>query len=190
MLGNGGVSRCLGLEGVDRDVVFAPMFAALHSPRLSMQEQAFLWHFIITGQWTQLRKYPAARTLPQQWSTVRARRKRSKTRTCALLGGDWWLTHTRFARLNNASFRHPRCRWGKAFGIFMFLRIARAPAQYVTDSSFVERGVNQRGREATEAIASAWADLWRDVWRDRCLEEGVGRRPSCAQGQGAHFRLC
>ena len=29
----------------------------------------------------------------------------------------------------------------------MFLRIGRAPAQYVTDSSFVEQGVNQRGRK-------------------------------------------
>ena len=46
----------------------------------------------------------------------------------------------------------------------MFLRIARASAQYVTDSSFVEQGVNQRGRLATEASTSAWADLWRDVW--------------------------
>ena len=33
------------------------------------------------------------------------------------------------------------------FGLFMFLRIAHAPAQYVTDSSFVEQGVNQRGRK-------------------------------------------
>ena len=55
----------------------------------------------------------------------------------------------------------------KLFGLFMFLRIARAPAQHVTDSSFVEQGVNQRGREATVASASAWADLWRV--RDRCL---------------------
>ena len=39
----------------------------------------------------------------------------------------------------------------------------RAPAQYVTDSSFVEQGVNQRGRKATQASTSAWADLWRDV---------------------------
>ena len=46
----------------------------------------------------------------------------------------------------------------------MFLRIAHAPAQYATDSSFVEHGVNQRGRKATEASTSAWADLWRDVW--------------------------
>ena len=43
------------------------------------------------------------------------------------------------------------------FGLFMFLRIALA--QYVTDSSFVEQGVDQRGREATVASASAWADL-------------------------------
>ena len=41
------------------------------------------------------------------------------------------------------------------FGLFMLLRIARALAQYVTDSSFVEQGVNQRGRKATEASTSA-----------------------------------
>ena len=36
-----------------------------------------------------------------------------------------------------------------------FLRIARAPAQYVTDSSFAEQGVNQHGWKATEASMSA-----------------------------------
>ena len=41
------------------------------------------------------------------------------------------------------------------------LRIAHALAQYVTDRSFVEQGVNQRGRKAAEASTSAWADLWR-----------------------------
>ena len=50
------------------------------------------------------------------------------------------------------------------FGFIMFLRIAHAPAQYVTDSSFVEQRVDQRGRKATEASTSAWADLWLDVW--------------------------
>ena len=50
------------------------------------------------------------------------------------------------------------------FGLFMFLHIARAPAQCVTDSRFVEQGINQRGRSATEASTSAWAELWRDVW--------------------------
>ena len=52
------------------------------------------------------------------------------------------------------------------FDLFMFLRIAQAVAQYVTDSSFVEQDVNFRGRKVTEAGASAWADLWRDVWRE------------------------
>ena len=52
------------------------------------------------------------------------------------------------------------------FGLFMFLRIARALAQYVTDSSFVEQGVNQRGRAATESSTSTWADVCRDVWRE------------------------
>ena len=49
-------------------------------------------------------------------------------------------------------------------GLFMFLRITHALAQYATDSSFVEQGVNQRGRTVTEASTSAWADWWRDVW--------------------------
>ena len=60
------------------------------------------------------------------------------------------------------------------FGLFMFLRIARAPAQYVTDTSFVEQGVNQRGRSATEASTSAWADLCRDVWREVDAWGGLG----------------
>ena len=50
------------------------------------------------------------------------------------------------------------------FGLFMFLRIARAPAQYVTDSSFVEQGVS----------TSVWADLWRDVWCEIDAWGGLG----------------
>ena len=56
----------------------------------------------------------------------------------------------------------------------MFLRVARAPAQHVTDSSFVEEGVNKRGRAATVASASAWADLWGDVWREIDAWGGLG----------------
>ena len=59
------------------------------------------------------------------------------------------------------------------FGLFMLLRIAHALAQYVT-GSFVEQGVNQRGRKATEASTSAWADLWRDVWCEIDAWEGLG----------------
>ena len=43
--------------------VFAPLLRALNSPRLSMQEQAYLRSTIVDGQWTQLRKYLAAGTL-------------------------------------------------------------------------------------------------------------------------------
>ena len=51
---------------------------------------------------------------------------------------------------NTATARFPeRClisskmsTGAELFVLFMFLRIARAPAQYVTDSSFVEQGVN------------------------------------------------
>ena len=61
------------------------------------------------------------------------------------------------------------------FGLFMFLRIARALAQYVTDSSFVEQGVNKRGRSAS---TSAWADLWRDVWCEIDAWGGLGDKLS------------
>ena len=60
----------------------------------------------------------------------------------------------------------------------MFLRIARAPAQHATDSSFVEQGVNQRGRLATEASTSASADLWRDVWCEIDAWGGLGENLS------------
>ena len=60
------------------------------------------------------------------------------------------------------------------FGLFMFVRIARAPGQHVTDSSFVEQGVNRRGRKATATSASAWADLWRDVWCEIDACGGLG----------------
>ena len=46
--------------------------------------------------------------------------------------------------------------------------------QYVTDSSFVEYGVNKRGRAATVASSAAWADLWRDVWREIDAWGGLG----------------
>ena len=60
----------------------------------------------------------------------------------------------------------------------MFLRIAFAPVQYVTDISFVEQGVNHRGRKATEASTSAWVDLWRDAWREIDAWRGLGATPS------------
>ena len=64
----------------------------------------------------------------------------------------------------------------EVFGLFMFLRIAHAPAQYVTDSSFVEQGANQRGRKAPRP---------QRLVRDRC-QERPGRHPLGAQGEGAH----
>ena len=42
---------------------FPPLLSALNSPRFCMQEQAYLRPTIVDGQWTQLRKYHAARTL-------------------------------------------------------------------------------------------------------------------------------
>ena len=50
----------------------------------------------------------------------------------------------------------------------------RALGQHVTDSSFVEQGVNRRGRKATATSASAWADLWRDVWCEIDACGGLG----------------
>ena len=66
-----------------------------------------------------------------------------------------------------------RCVRSRVIGFLMFFRIARASAQYVTDSSFVEQGENQHGRKATEAIPSA------RLARNRCLEE-MERRLFCA----------
>ena len=96
----------------------------------------------------------------QESSTAMAQPTRAMTRTCAwqVFGGEHELRAARHG-LWNAAVPHPRYR-----GLFMFLRIAHAPAQYVTDSSIVEQGVNQRGRMAAVASTSAWADLWRDVW--------------------------
>ena len=69
------------------------------------------------------------------------------------------------------------------YGFFIVLRIARAPAQYVTDSSFVELGANQRGRAATEAVASEWADLRRGVWRETDARSALQFR---VDGTAAH----
>ena len=52
-----------GYEGFDRGAVFEPLFAALHSPQLSMQERPYLRSVLESGQWIQLRKYRALRTL-------------------------------------------------------------------------------------------------------------------------------
>ena len=41
-------------------------------------------------------------------------------------------------------------------------------------AAFVEQGVNQRGRKATEASTSAWADLWRNVWCEIDAWGGLG----------------
>ena len=50
-------------EGLDRGADVAPLFAALYSPRLSTQEQSFLRSVVVDGQWTQRRRYRAAKTL-------------------------------------------------------------------------------------------------------------------------------
>ena len=52
-----------GCEGLDRGAVVAPLFAALCSPRLSTQEQAYSRSVVVDGQWTQRHKYRAAKTL-------------------------------------------------------------------------------------------------------------------------------
>ena len=52
-----------GYEGFDRGAVVAPPFAALYSPRLSAPKQAYLRSVVVDGQWTQQRKYRAAKTL-------------------------------------------------------------------------------------------------------------------------------
>ena len=83
--GNGDASHLHeGKEGLDRGAVFAPVFDALLSPRLSTPAQAYLRSVVVDGQWTQLRKYRAARSLSP---------------LCALCGSEEGsLTH-----------RHARC---------------------------------------------------------------------------------
>ena len=90
-----------------------------------------------------------------------------ETWTCAWQFGVRWRTRhwTARHRVWNAAVPHSRCRWGRALRAVCSCSCAlRVPAQCVTDSSFVEQGVNQRGRKATVACACSWADLWRDVW--------------------------
>ena len=96
-----------------------------------------------------------------------AQSTRDKTLTSALRVGGLWQTQqpsspSRFLERCLISFKMSTGQSSSPSS--RFFRIVCSPAQYVTDSSFVEQGVNQRGREATEASTSA--DLWRDVWRD------------------------
>ena len=72
-----------------------------------------------------------------------ARRMRGKTRTCA---GWGHAPGSPVSVSGTLLFLIQDVDGVKVFGLFMFLRIARAPAQNVTDRSFVEQGVNQRGR--------------------------------------------
>ena len=51
-----------GHEGRNCGAVVAPLFAALHSSRLSTHEQAYLRSVVVDGQWTQQRKYRVAKT--------------------------------------------------------------------------------------------------------------------------------
>ena len=51
-----------GYACFDRGAVFAPLFAGLTSPLLSVQEQAHPRWTIVDDHWTQLRKFRAART--------------------------------------------------------------------------------------------------------------------------------
>ena len=241
-----------------RGAVFAPLFAALHSPTLSMHEKAYLRSVVVDGQWTQQRKFRAARALSplcalcgNEEGSLAHRHFRcagapgdeassipSPFRSAAESGKLW--EHESFASrgllpvlrgrppgytvpyearwqgdrntftgvkngdgsayegqdaeicvagwmlVANAGTANPTTVSGtlpyliqdvdgaELFGFFMFLRFARAPAQYVTDSSFVEDGVNKRGRASTVASTAAWADLWRDVWREIDAWGGLG----------------
>ena len=93
---------------------------------------------------------------------------RVKTRICAWQVGVWWRTRTP----GRPSRSLERCRssfkmsMGQSSSGCSCSCALRTPGQHVTDSSFVEQGVNRRGRMATATSASAWADLWRDVWRE------------------------
>ena len=118
----------------------------------------------------------------------------AKTRTCAWQVGVWWRPRAP----GSPSRSLERCRssskmsMGQSDSGFSCSCAVRAPAQYVTDSSFVEQGVNQRGRVATVTSTSAWADLWRDAWCETpqgafARQSGVQstRRAVSAQAQQA-----
>ena len=94
-----------GCEGFDRGAVVAPLFAALHNPRLSAQEQANLRSVVVDGQWTQPRKYRAAKTLsplcalcsseersfdPQALPLLRSARRRAKQHAGPFPRGPIW----------------------------------------------------------------------------------------------------
>ena len=256
-----------GHEGLDRGAVFASLFVALPSPRLSMPVKALPMSVVVDGQWTQLRKYRTARSLSplcalcgseegslthrhvrcsEVLDDVELRKMSGPFFSAAQLDSLWKLESFASRALRPALKRRPsdftrsyETRWqgdrslftgvvhgddssyegqgrrpprcglvantaaeqsvlvtgtlpyltqdvdgAELFVLFMFLRIAPAPAQYVTDSSFVEQSVNQRGRKVTEASTSAWADLWRDAWREIDAWGGLGDDLS-VQGQGA-----
>ena len=52
-----------GYKGLDRGAVFGPLYAAMHSPKLSMPEKAYLRSVVLDAQWTQQRKFRAARAM-------------------------------------------------------------------------------------------------------------------------------
>ena len=52
-----------GYKALDRGAVFGPLYAALHSPKLNMPEKACLRSVVVDGQWTQQRKFRAARAM-------------------------------------------------------------------------------------------------------------------------------
>ena len=254
------VWRCMrAMKAFAMELPQRPCLAALYSSRLSAQEQAYLHSVVVDGQWTQRRKYRAAKTLSPlcalcgseesslihrhfrcsdvqngeasnmlghfhaaaesgalwthesfatrallpalkratarvhralrnvmdkstavcslESSTAIARPTRAMTRTCAWQVGVWWRTRALGQPVTVSGtlpFLIQDVDGAELLGLLMFLRIARAPAQHVTDSSFVEQGVNQRGRSATVASTSAWADLWRDVWCEIDAWRGLG----------------
>ena len=105
-----------------------------------------------------------------------ARSTRVKTRLCAWQVGGWWRTRAPSSpsRSLERCLSSSKMSMGQSSSGSSCSSALRAPAQYVTDSSFVEQGVYQRGRKATVASASAWADLWRDVWCEIDAWGGLG----------------
>ena len=90
-----------GYEGLARGPVFAPLYAALRSPRFSVQEQAYL-RSIVDGQWTQQRKFCAAKTLSP---------------LCALCGGEEGSLAHRHMRCSEAPSDEPRNMPGPFFAV-------------------------------------------------------------------------
>ena len=159
--------RCSEVSDVEPSNMLGPFHWAAHSGILCearvfrVARATASAHGAPTSLHCALRNAMAA--CPRELSTEMAQPTRDKTLTSALRVGSFWQTqHSSSPTVQSSS--PTSCS----------SELRAAPAQYVTDSSFVEQGFNQRGRKATAASTSAWADLWGDVWHEIDAQGGLG----------------